>query len=76
MADDKPISDVEAHERLLAARKLIGPARGETKHGDHALEAGRMVLSAAMWMLIRAMEERDAATDPHPPETSAQKQPD
>ncbi|TWG90320.1 hypothetical protein L598_000700000770 [Mesorhizobium sp. J18] len=53
----KPLSDNEIHERLTAARQLIGDDTAETVRGDTALEAARRVLSGLSLALLLAGEQ-------------------
>lgn len=52
----KPLSDIEIHERLTAARALIGDTTAETVRGDSALKAARRVLSGLGLALLLAGE--------------------
>lgn len=53
----KPLTDNEIHERLAAARKLIGDDEAETVRGDTALKAARQVLSGLGLALLLAGEQ-------------------
>lgn len=53
----KPLSDNEIHEKLTAARQLIGDGTAETVRGDTALEAARRVLSGLSLALLLAGEQ-------------------
>jgi hypothetical protein len=44
MADDKPLSDTQVHERLHAALLLLGSAPGKTIAGDTAMKSARRSL--------------------------------
>lgn len=52
----KPLSDIDIHERLTAARKIIGDGEAETVRGDTALKAARQVLSGLGLALLLAGE--------------------
>lgn len=52
----KPLSDIDIHERLTAARKIIGDDEAETVRGDTALKAARQVLSGLGLALLLAGE--------------------
>lgn len=51
-----PLSDNQIHERLTAARKLLGDDEAETVRGDTALKAARQVLSGLGLALLLAGE--------------------
>lgn len=53
----KPLSDIDIHERLTAARKIIGDGEAETVRGDTALKAARQVLSGLGLALLLAGEQ-------------------
>ena len=53
----KPLSDNEIHERLTAARSLIGDTEAETVRGDTALKAARQVLTGLGLALLLAGEQ-------------------
>ncbi len=59
MADDKPLSDNEADDRLKAAREALGDAPGATVAANTALEAARRALSLLSLGLISASERRE-----------------
>jgi hypothetical protein len=61
------ISDIEAGDRLAAARDVLGHERGATTAGNTALEAARKALSLISLGLIAAGEKREATADPPPP---------
>jgi len=52
----KPLSDIDIHERLTAARKIIGDDQAETVRGDTALKAARQILSGLGLALLLAGE--------------------
>jgi hypothetical protein len=54
MADDKPISENEAGDRLWAAEKALGLAPGATVAADTALTAARKALALLKLGLIAA----------------------
>lgn len=56
MADDKPLSDNEAHDALTEARRALGEAPGETVRADTALKAARQALSGLALALLWASE--------------------
>ena len=53
----KPLSDIDIHARLTAARKIIGDGEAETVRGDTALKAARQVLSGLGLALLLAGEQ-------------------
>lgn len=53
----KPLSDNEIHDRLTAARQIIGDEAAETVRGDTALKAARQVLSGLGLALLLAGEQ-------------------
>ncbi len=53
----KPLTDNQIHERLAAARKLLGDDAAETVRGDTALKAARQVLSGLGLALLLAGEQ-------------------
>ncbi|MCO6050843.1 hypothetical protein NGM99_13750 [Mesorhizobium sp. RP14(2022)] len=53
----KPLSDIDIHERLTAARDLLGNEKAETVRGETALEAARKVLSGLGLALLLAGEQ-------------------
>jgi len=53
----KPLSDNEIHERLTAARDVIGDGAAETVRGDTALKAARQVLTGLGLALLLAGEQ-------------------
>jgi hypothetical protein len=63
MADEKPLSDIEAHDRLLEAREALGEAPGATVHAATALSAARIALSRLAGGLLLASER--GTTDPY-----------
>lgn len=67
MADEKPISDTEAGDRLDKARAALGAAPGATAAADTALTAARNGLALLALALIAAGEKRDRSTDPPVP---------
>lgn len=52
-----PLSDIQVHELLTAARKLLGNDAAETVRGDTALNAARQVLSGLGLALLLAGEQ-------------------
>lgn len=52
----KPLSDIDIHERLTAARELLGNEKAETVRGETAVEAARRVLSGLALALLLAGE--------------------
>lgn len=59
----KPLTDIEVHERLTAARELMGDAAGETVRGQTALKAARQVLSGLGLALLLAGEQQSDKLD-------------
>ncbi len=59
MADDKPLSDIEVHDRLVAAAEALGTAPGATTRGDTAVSAARKALRLMQLGLVLAMEKAD-----------------
>lgn len=56
----KPLTDNDIHDRLTAARALIGDHAAETVRGDTALKAARQVLSGlALALLLAGEQESD-----------------
>jgi hypothetical protein len=64
MADTKPLSDVEVHERLVDAVDALGTSRGATTAGNTTLEAARRALLQLQLGLVAAslMGEDDPPT--------------
>lgn len=56
MRDEKPLSDNEAHDRLVAARDALGDAPGATKRANTALEAARRAMTILQLGLVAAAE--------------------
>jgi flavin-binding protein dodecin len=54
MADDKPLSDNGAHDRLYKAIEVLGQAPGSTVHADTALQAARQGLRRLALALLHA----------------------
>jgi hypothetical protein len=63
MADDKPLSDNQVHDRFHAALLLLGNSPGVTKHGDTALKSARHALLLLQMGVVAASE---AANDDRP----------
>lgn len=63
MADDKPISDNEADDRLKGAIAALGQAPGATVRADTALSAARKMLALLSMGLIVAGVKADAERD-------------
>ena len=61
MADNRPLSDNEADDRLKAALNALGEARGVTVAADTALTAARKALSLLSLGLIAAGVKRELA---------------
>tara|TARA_R110002167_G_scaffold42512_13_gene129166 strand:- start:7012 stop:7209 length:198 start_codon:yes stop_codon:yes gene_type:complete len=59
MSDQKPISDAEAYDRLIAAREALGDSEGATERADTALEAARRALVLLQIGLVAAMDNSD-----------------
>ena len=59
MADNRPLSDNEADDRLKAALNALGEAPGVTVAGDTALAAARKALSLLSLGLIAAGVQRE-----------------
>lgn len=57
MADDKPLSDNQAGDRLHAALEALGTAKGETVRADTALAAARRALRMLQLGLLVASEK-------------------
>ena len=51
MADNRPLSENEADDRLKAALNALGEAPGVTVAADTALAAARKALSLIRWAL-------------------------
>jgi hypothetical protein len=76
MADENPISDTEAHERLVKAAEALGTAPGATSRADTVLSTARRALAMLQLGLVKAMEENtdkiegviDQRPDPSRPE--------
>lgn len=56
MKKTRPLSDNEAHDRLSAAREVLGDVPGETVRADTALKAARQALSGLALALLFASE--------------------
>jgi hypothetical protein len=65
MADNRPLSDNEADDRLKAALNALGEARGVTVAADTALAAARKALSLLSLGLIAAGVKRELKARPH-----------
>lgn len=63
MPDDKPLSDTQVHDRLVAASYVLGSAPGATGRANTALEAARRALRLLQLGMVHAME---AQTDKIP----------
>lgn len=67
----KSLTDNEAYDALIAARKALGDAPGETVYSDTALKAARKALSGLALALLeagnKAADERDKLKDPASP---------
>lgn len=59
MRDEKPLSDNEAHDRLVAAREALGNASGATVRADTALRAARRALNILQVGLVAAAEANE-----------------
>lgn len=59
MADDEPLSDNQAGDRLHAALEALGDAPGATVRADTALKAARRALSLFQLGLLMASEKGD-----------------
>lgn len=57
MADDKPLSDTQAYDRLYAAQQALGTAPGATTRSNTALEAARKAMKLLQVGLLKAGEE-------------------
>jgi hypothetical protein len=64
MADNRPLSDNEADDRLKAALNALGEARGVTVAADTALTAARKALSLLSLGLIAAGVKRELKARP------------
>jgi hypothetical protein len=64
MADNRPLSDNEADDRLKAALHALGEARGVTVAADTALAAARKALSLLSLGLIAAGVKRELKAQP------------
>jgi hypothetical protein len=64
MADNRPLSDNEADDRLKAALNALGEARGVTVAADTALAAARKALSLLSLGLIAAGVKRELKARP------------
>jgi hypothetical protein len=63
MADNRPLSDNEADDRLKAALNALGEAPGVTVAADTALAAARKALSLLSLGLIAASVRRELKAD-------------
>jgi hypothetical protein len=63
MADNRPLSENEADDRLKAALNALGEAPGVTVAADTALRAARRALSLLSIGLIAAGVKRDFKPD-------------
>lgn len=63
MADDKPLSDNQVHDRLHAALEALGTADGETIHGDTALKTARRSLVLLQLSVLTSQAKGDAGND-------------
>jgi hypothetical protein len=52
MADDKPLIDNDADDRLKAALEVLGTAPGRTVAAKTALQTARRALSILSWSLV------------------------
>lgn len=59
MADDKPLSDNEAGDRLFKAEEALGLATGSTVQADTALTAARHALRLIKLGLVAAGVKRE-----------------
>ena len=59
MADEKPLTDTEVHDRLVVAAQALGDAPGSTTHGDTAIQAARRALAMLQVGLVVVMEDLD-----------------
>jgi hypothetical protein len=64
MADNRPLSDNEADDRLKAALNALGEAPGVTAAADTALAAARKALSLLSLGLIAAGVRRELKAQP------------
>jgi hypothetical protein len=64
MADNRPLSDNEADDRLKAALNALGEAPGVTVAADTALTAARKALSLISLGLIAAGVKRELKARP------------
>ena len=64
MADNRPLSDNEADDRLKAALNALGEAPGVTVAADTALAAARKALSLISLGLIAAGVQRELKARP------------
>jgi hypothetical protein len=65
MADNRPLSDNEADDRLKAALNALGQAPGVTVAADTALAAARKALSLLSLGLIAAGVKRELKAQEH-----------
>jgi hypothetical protein len=63
MADDKPLSDNDADDRLKAALAALGTAPGRTVAANTALQAARRALSMLSWSLLTSSVRREACNE-------------
>jgi hypothetical protein len=63
MADDKPLSDNDADDRLKATLEVLGTAPGRTVVADTALQTARRALSIISWSLVTASVRREASSE-------------
>jgi hypothetical protein len=56
---DRKLSDIEAHDRIIAAAEALGDAEGETQRADTALIAARRALALISYGLVAAMEKAE-----------------
>ena len=55
----RKLSDVEIHDKLIAASDALGGDAGETVRGDTAISAARKMLRLVQLSLLSAMEKAD-----------------
>ena len=63
MADDKPLTDNQVHDRLIAAMETLGSASGETVHGDTAIKAARRSLVLMQLAVLTAQAKAEDSAE-------------
>lgn len=63
MADERPLTDDEAHARLVAAAEALGYAPGLTTRANTALTTARTALVMLQLGLVKAQDDDAALRD-------------